>query len=249
MATKEQLMQARNDPNVIRFLNLISRSEGTTKYGYNTAFGNTYFGDFSKHPNLQKQFTQTDGKVNRSGASGRYQFIKKTWDGVARKYGLNDFSPLSQDIGALSLIADHGALESVKKGDFKTAIDKLGTQWASFPSAPESYKQHKRSYQELLGKNYEAELPPTTLNGALNRSPESVELALNQIQSQFQPVDPVYAVQQSALNQVAKAPNPLEGLYSQDKTLGGALGIMTNPTPSPQNIGFMTPLASVLFRE
>ena len=62
MTTRAQLEQARNNANVIRFLNLLSRAEGTERYGYNTAFGGSRIDDLSRHPNTRKQFTQTDGK-------------------------------------------------------------------------------------------------------------------------------------------------------------------------------------------
>ena len=247
MATKQDLLNARNDPNVLRFLNLISRAEGTEPHGYNTAFGGGRFEDFSKHPNIKKKFTQTDGKVESSGASGRYQFINKTWNGVAKKYGLNDFSPINQDLGAIALITENGALKDVQGGNFKRAVDKLGSQWASFPSAPKAYKQKTRSYEFLLGKDYAANTPQT-LGGALNYNPASVEQAYQDVLNNYEQVSAIPVVDQGTINSVAKAPNLVDQQYGYNTGLAGALGVMTNPTPSQENIGVMSPLASVLFK-
>lgn len=245
MATKQDLINARNDPNVLKFLNLIARAEGTEKYGYNTAFGGDYFGDLSQHPNIKKNFKQTDGKVNSSGASGRYQFLNSTWNGLSKKYGLEDFGAVNQDLGAIALITENGALKDVQSGNFKKAIDKLGNIWASFPSSP--YKQHKRSYEYLLGKEYAANTPQS-LDGALNYNPASVEQAYQDVLNNYQPQPEVPVVDQGVISGVAKAPNLVDQQYGYNTGLADVLGVMANPTPSQENIGVMSPLASVLFK-
>lgn len=245
MATKQDLINARNAPNVLKFLNLIARAEGTEKYGYNTAFGGDYFGDLSRHPNIKKNFKQTDGKVNSSGASGRYQFLNSTWNGLSKKYGLEDFGAVNQDLGAIALITENGALKDVQSGNFKKAIDKLGNIWASFPSSP--YKQHKRSYEYLLGKEYAANTPQS-LGSALNYNPASVEQAYQDVLNNYQPQPEVPVVDQGVISGVAKAPNLVDQQYGYNTGLADVLGVMANPTPSQENIGVMSPLASVLFK-
>lgn len=245
MATKQDLIKARNDPNVLKFLNLIARAEGTEKYGYNTAFGGDYFGDLSQHPNIKKNFKQTDGKVNSSGASGRYQFLNSTWNGLSKKYGFEDFGAVNQDLGAIALITEKGALKDVQSGNYKKAIDKLGNIWASFPSSP--YKQHKRSYEYLLGKEYAANTPQS-LGSALNYNPASVEQAYQDVLNNYQPQPEVPVVDQGVISGVAKAPNLVDQQYGYNTGLADVLGVMANPTPSQENIGVMSPLASVLFK-
>lgn len=142
-----------NDPRVRKVLDVIAKAEGV-QHGYNTIFGNERFGNLSAHPNVRKQFKQTDGKTNVTTAAGRYQFLKDTWDGLSRQYNLKDFSPQSQDIGAIGLIMQKGALGDVLKGNYQAAIQKLGGTWASLPSSP--YAQPKRSQAEInkwLGGN------------------------------------------------------------------------------------------------
>ena len=146
MATYQQLQQLLSNPNARQMLDIIARAEGV-KHGYNTMFGNERFNSLQAHPNVRKQFNQTDGKTNTTTAAGRYQFLKPTWDGLSRQYGLKDFSPQNQDIAALALMAQKGALNNVLKGDFKGAVGKLGGTWASLPSS--TYAQPKRSWSEL----------------------------------------------------------------------------------------------------
>ncbi|MGQ0896219.1 hypothetical protein ACT4ZS_14820 [Acinetobacter baumannii] len=146
MATRENFEKLLGSPNVQKMLDLIANAEGV-QHGYNTLFGNERFDDLSRHPNIKKQFKQTDGQVKNTTAAGRYQFLKDTWDGVAKDLGLKDFSPKNQDIAAVALLAQNGALPSVLKGDFKTAVQKSGSTWASLPSSP--YAQPKRSWKDL----------------------------------------------------------------------------------------------------
>ena len=155
MATRAELEAALQNPNARKFLDLLSYTEGTQKYGYATAFGGGRIDDLSKHPRTSSSFTQTDGKRNTTTAAGRYQFLSGTWDEQAKKLGLSDFGAKSQDLAALSLAADSGALKSILSGDFKTAIDKTGVKWASLPSSP--HPQGKKSWgavNEFLGSNY-----------------------------------------------------------------------------------------------
>ncbi|WP_149945249.1 glycoside hydrolase family 24 protein [Acinetobacter baumannii] len=153
MATRENFEKLLKAPNVQKMLNLIANAEGV-KHGYNTLFGNERVNDLSWHPGVKKGFTQTDGKKNATTAAGRYQFLEDTWNGVAKQLGLKDFSPKNQDIAAVALLAQNGALPSVLKGDFKTAVQKSGSTWASLPSSP--YAQPKKSWAEvdkMVGQN------------------------------------------------------------------------------------------------
>lgn len=156
MATRQQLEQALQNPNVRKMLDLISYTEGTQGNGYRTAFGGGQLNSLKDHPRYLKSFRQTDGKSNKTSAAGRYQFLSSTWDGVARQYGLRDFSPKNQDLGAVALLFQRGAMPALLKGDFQTAIQKTGAEWASLPSS--NYKQNKRSWDNVnkfLGGDYQ----------------------------------------------------------------------------------------------
>lgn len=161
MAKLSQLQQAYANPNMRKMLNLIASSEGV-KHGYNTLFGNQQFNNLGAHPNVRKAFRQTDGATNYTTAAGRYQFLNSTWNNLAKQYGFRDFSPQSQDLGAVALIAQRGALDDVLNGRWESAIGKLGKEWASLPSS--TYKQGKRSWDFVnkhLGSNIQQQQPNT----------------------------------------------------------------------------------------
>lgn len=145
--SRAELEALLGNPNVRKMLDLISYTEGTQANGYYTTFGGGRQSSLATHENRRKSFKQTDGKSNVSSAAGRYQFLKRTWDGLAKQYGLTDFGERSQDIGALALIAQKGQLERVVAGDIKGAAANLGSVWASLPSS--TYKQGKKSWDAV----------------------------------------------------------------------------------------------------
>jgi len=149
MATRAQLEKYLQNPNVRQFLNLIAHTEGTEGNGYRTAFGGGRLSSLNDHPRYSKTFKQKNGKTNKTSAAGRYQFLRGTWDGLARQYGLKDFGPQSQDIAAVALLAQNGALGRILKGDMQGAVRKAGPTWASLPTAPASYSQPTKSWQAV----------------------------------------------------------------------------------------------------
>ena len=143
----KQLENYLEDKNVQAFLALIRDTEGTAKgadpYRVYGGSAKNQIKDLSKPDFKRWGFTQTDGKKNTSSASGAYQFLERTWNGLAKEYGLTDFSPRSQDLGAIALLKQSGALDAIVKGDFDTAVKKANRTWASLPGSP--YAQHTRS--------------------------------------------------------------------------------------------------------
>jgi muramidase (phage lysozyme) len=136
------------ETNVRKFLDFLAKAEGAD---YNVIVGGGRFNDFTRHPRVVGLRT----KEGPSTAAGRYQITGTTYDDVAPKLGIRDFSPDSQDKIAIELIRRGGALEDVRSGNFQTAINKLGGTWASLPSSP--YSQPKRSQEWVekeLGQPY-----------------------------------------------------------------------------------------------
>lgn len=200
MATRAELERHLQNDNVRKMLDLIAHSEGV-KHGYHTMFGNTRINDLSRHPGVSKGFKQTDGKSNSTTAAGRYQFLKGTWNSLAKKYGLNDFSATNQDIAALALIAEKGQLQNVINGNLREAVSKLGGVWASLPSS--NYKQPKHSWATIdqflangtwKGKAATTSSAPqntsTTTDLMTNYQPEQPQVQAQQFQApQVQQVD------------------------------------------------------------
>jgi muramidase (phage lysozyme) len=141
--------------NARKFRDLISKSEGTAQYAdpYRVGFGGVEISDLSKHPNVGAKFKQTDGKTNVSTAAGRFQFINKTYQEMAKKTGKYDFSPESQDANFDQLMKQKGVDKLIANGDFKGAVDKLGGTFASLPSS--KYPQPKHSWDKLSKMNDE----------------------------------------------------------------------------------------------
>lgn len=141
---------ANPEANVKKFLDFLGRAEGAD---YNTIVGGSKFSDFRAHPRVVGVRT-ADGP---STAAGKYQIVGSTYDEIAPKLGIRDFTPDSQDKIAVELIRRKGALEDVRNGNFDAAIGKLGGTWASLPSSP--YGQAKRS-AEWVSKELNS---PTTV--------------------------------------------------------------------------------------
>jgi len=116
-------------PKIKAFLEVISWAEGTGGAdGYRTHFGYEKFDDFSDHPRKVKS---ADG--HHSDAAGKYQAMSFTWDRIAKKIGLKDFSPQSQDLFAIELLKESGAYDLIMQGNIEAAIYAASPTWASFP--------------------------------------------------------------------------------------------------------------------
>jgi muramidase (phage lysozyme) len=105
--------------------------------------GKKYFSDTSTHPYANE--------LDKAGSfSGAYQIRHGTWNEQVQKFGLpSDFSPLTQDRMAVSLIEVRGALGDVRKGNIEEAVNALGREWSSLPSGKDvrTEKRNGASYK------------------------------------------------------------------------------------------------------
>lgn len=120
-------------PVVKAYLDALANSEGAD---YNVLFGGDTFKNFKKHPNQVRTFKNSNGKTEKTTAAGRYQFLNSTWGDVLKGTGVDDFSPTSQDIGALFLIRREGALDDLLEGNLGNVTRKVNNVWASLPGSP-----------------------------------------------------------------------------------------------------------------
>lgn len=132
------------------FLDMLAYSEGVAQGedGYRTLFGGGLMASLADHPRQYFPFTNGRGETLKTSAAGRYQFLARTWDALARKLSLPDFGPASQDLAALELIRERGALNDVRAGRFTQAVNKCAPIWASLPGA--GYAQPERKLSSLV---------------------------------------------------------------------------------------------------
>jgi muramidase (phage lysozyme) len=134
------------------FLGTIPWAEGTAEAnGYQLISTGVYFSHFQDHPR-QRECVMYQGKELCSDAAGRYQFLSTTWDRIALKLQLPDFSPRSQDLAALELIREQGAFEDLETEQWESAIYKVAPVWASLPSSYSGrsvYEQPSKSIEQL----------------------------------------------------------------------------------------------------
>lgn len=126
------------NPNVSAFLDTIAWAEGAS---YDTLYGGARFDDYSRFPGYGK----------RNSPSGRYQIVAQTYDDLSKKLGLTDFSPHTQDLMAVHLLRQCGALQPLLSGNLDAALPGASRPWASLPQAPDKAGRHNQPY-----KPYEA---------------------------------------------------------------------------------------------
>lgn len=148
--------------NLNAFLMLLTKTEGTDKYGkpYNTIYSYKEFTDFSKHPNIRIPFVNPKTNKNDfSTAAGRYQINYPTY----KMLGMTSFTPEAQDAGAIELIKRSGAYGDVIKGNFETAINKTNRVWASLPGSDSKQRQ----FTMLAAMNFIKQYAGATLSVGL----------------------------------------------------------------------------------
>jgi RHS repeat-associated protein len=82
----------------------------------------------TQHPNI---LVRVNNSGLQSSAFGRYQINA----GTAKDFDMTNFSPASQDIYADTLLIQRGASIAAENGNFKLAMARAGTRWASMPGS------------------------------------------------------------------------------------------------------------------
>lgn len=159
---KKFLIELSKKAEVKAFLDLLAYGEGTSYHvgvknktdQYRIALCNEgekiknrkiiTFGD---HPRV-RCCSPIGGRIICGTAAGRYMFLQRTWDWVKDCIGLRDFSPTNQDLAAIFLLVDSGAMDEILKNNIRAAIAKASRFWAPLPG--NSYKQPQQKMSELL---------------------------------------------------------------------------------------------------
>lgn len=151
--TRDDLLGLQTHDNIVGFLRLLRHGESNQdESAYKILYGGSHFESFEDHPRIR--FYEKDDEFIRNGkkdyttAAGAYQITESTWNPLAKKYGLNDFGPTNQDIAALALIHEKGAIPDILAGRIREAIAKCSRVWASLPGA--GYGQPEIKLQKAL---------------------------------------------------------------------------------------------------
>ena len=140
------------DQNISAFLFMIRSTEHVyprdviNDAAYSIFYGGSKFSSFRDHPVItgeKRGVPLPDAMCKAAGlkpgcvstAAGAYQLIKPTWVRLRDKLGLPDFSPASQDLAAVELLREAGALDLIQAGDIEGAIHKSSRIWASLPGS------------------------------------------------------------------------------------------------------------------
>lgn len=246
LTRRQQAELALENPNMVRFLNTLSYAEGTEKHGYHTNFGGSRLADLSWHPN--KVLGRTKDGVTT--ATGRYQFLGSTFNEQAKKLGLKDFGARSQDLAAVGLIMERGALNDVLNGDVTKAVYKLRHVWASLPDNPSKNQPHK-THAEIIdawnrygGKADLAFVHPSSEMHPMNgqqydystTSPAPVATNATPLSPTNPP--PVAINSTPASQQAVSSSDDLENAFAQfnalNHTQSPSMPMETAPAPSPR---------------
>ena len=125
------------DQRIAAFLAMIRQFESHNDYSI--IYGGGHFSDFSDHPRIKIWFhdptKSAPGDNNYTTAAGAYQIISTTFDQFARKLGITDFTPASQDAIAVALLKYRGAHDAIVAGDIAGALALASREWASLPGS------------------------------------------------------------------------------------------------------------------
>ena len=155
MTRQEAQQMLQSNENLRKFLDVLSITEGTSTFkdpylAQGGTNGKLLATGYQAHPTAlgqgKWQFTDKLGRTQYATANGKYAIRYPTWQGVEKAWGKMDFSPASQDQAAVYLINQRGALQDVMNGDWNAALPKLGKEWASLPTAPDSYQQFRHTW-------------------------------------------------------------------------------------------------------
>ena len=144
---------------------------------YTQRFNQPDFTDFSKHPATLGDIKGGPNRGKKSDAAGRYQFLSTTWADQAKKLGLKEFSPASQDAAAWNLAKETYAAKSKGRDlaedlndpkKLPKIVSALRSQWTSLPGGIEqrrAYNSFLRGYQTALNAEMGRTTPATQVAG------------------------------------------------------------------------------------
>ena len=212
-------MEALKNPNVRAFLDAVAIAEvgtkGASRGGYGYLIGDDVKGKESFDPNSLQSHPRIrirygPGKNEVSSATGRYQTMDFVWDEEAKRLGLKDFKPQSQEILAVSRLIYRGILPAIMAGDFKSVIKRRGkmdasSEWASLEGNPHGQGSPTGKLGLFLS-NIEKNLQSQKTQSTPQQSSASSQSSVSQ-----QPTNSQSPVSQQTANSNQQTPGPATG--------------------------------------
>lgn len=180
-------------PEAYSLLEAIAKSESAGKW--NVIYGGSTFSDYSKHPRKYVTIKSGPNKGKKSSAAGKYQILASTYDRVAPKLGITDFSPESQKQIAWYLAQEAygpGLQEALEQGDLQSVSQRLAPVWTSLPGGIEqgtNSNKFRTAYadaMEVRGKM----IPPAAIPASMSDDTRLLRSAYTAQQGANNPDDP-----------------------------------------------------------
>lgn len=213
MTTRDDLQRTLADPQIRAFLQALRLGEGTRGAdGYRTLYGGGTFDSFARHPHKPVKAAGIT-----STAAGAYQFLAATWDEIAAQYGLPDFNPTSQDLGAVALLYRRHAVDAILAGRIEEAVELCAKEWASLPGSP--YGQPTVTMDRFLAEYGTALVALTSVPDPMpTPAPIAESLPTYTVNPMPEPAQSPTPAQQTVANAVTAAvslANPVAGVLLQ----------------------------------
>ena len=232
------------------FRDLIAASEGGT---YNRLFGfdnqgrPRYFSDFSKFPDSPAKYQKADGTIGESNDAGRYQINIKTYNRLAKRLGITDFSPRSQDIIANALILENSkASKALQDGDIGAAVSALNKVWVSLPGGPNGVGHRSMQFIQDAYNNIRARRGEAPVQLASNL-PIQASTTVGNFFSSRAPQGSFFNRAMSTIINKSYANAVADGVYPFANANTSNLAISGNPDPTATDSNGNNILLSRLF--
>lgn len=232
-------------------LDTIRAAEGGRDY-------NILFGDTASNPKVFDTYSRHPNKYNAeydTTAAGAYQINYPTYNEFAKKIGVNDFSPESQDKIALAIAEyEYGPniWKDLETGKYEQVTSALNGRWPSLEGGSQQRMgqgDFVSSFESNLTKYNEPVWTPPTIKQAKpdTISTASTDYYVDKNQAKLDQINATKSAQKQALSQqsTTEAPSGIGGMAPKVKdkttTIAGTGGLGSTYSDSGTSGGIATP--------